>query len=231
MKETLREKRMVIVGGSRGIGLEMSKHYVHLVKDLITISRSPSIYGRWIQCDVTQIDQIEKAAKIIGEDAIDFLLYLGGTWENNAFTSSYSFAKSSLTETQDVINVNLVGPILFVQALLPNLLKAVGPRVVFMGSMSALDNTASKEVANSASKYGLRGAAQALELSLRDTKVQFTVVNPANVATMEIEEDIRSGSIHEQVPIPLADLASVLDLILQMSPYSNIREINMTQTS
>lgn len=60
----------------------------------------------------------------------------------------------------NLLSVNLLAPILLVQALLP--MMTPGERVIFVGSTSGLDNFGCPEVANTASKFGLRGAAQAL---------------------------------------------------------------------
>jgi 3-oxoacyl-[acyl-carrier protein] reductase len=55
-------------------------------------------------------------------------------------------------------------------------------------------------VANTASKFGLRGAAQAFKLALRDYKIGVTVINPGNVATEEVATDIEQGRFSHQVP-------------------------------
>lgn len=72
--------------------------------------------------------------------------------------------------------------------------KSQAPKVIFIGSLSGLDNQASREVANTASKFGLRGAAQALQIELSNTGIGFTVINPGNVATPEVLNDIASNT-------------------------------------
>jgi hypothetical protein len=102
------------------------------------------------------------------------------------------------------LSVNLLAPILLVQVLLP--MMTPGARVVFAGSTSGLDNFGCPEVANAASKFGLRGAAQALAVALHPRVVGFTVINSGNVATKEVEQDIVEGKIGAQTPIPMGDL-------------------------
>lgn len=230
MKSGLSEKRIVLVGGSRGIGLALAQHLHDKVKSLVCISRTPSPFGNWIQCDVSNEQQVRALAESLDSEPIDALLYLGGVWEKNAFTDQYSFTNSNFAETKLVIDVNLIAPIWLVQSLLNNLLKSDYSRVIFIGSLTAMDNTASNEVANSASKYGLRGAAQALEVALRGQKVGFTVINPGNIATEEVKNDIETGMFHDQIPIPIEDLIQTILFCLNLSNYSFAREINLVQS-
>lgn len=220
---------MLIVGASRGIGAAMAAHYRDSVALLVTASRSPALHGRWIGCDVADPQQVERLAREFGNDALDALLVLGGVWERDAFTDAYSFEASPPEEAAQVLAVNLLAPILLVRALLPNLRRSTNPRVVFMGSLSGLDGGASPEVANSASKSGLRGAVQAMAVALRADGIAFTVVNPGNVATPEVLDDIKAGRFGDQVPIPMSDLAAAIDCALAMSPASTIAEINIAQ--
>ena len=220
---------MLIVGASRGIGAAMAARYAGRVDDLVTVSRTPAAYGRWIVGDISKPDDIRRVAATYGSNALDALLVLGGTWERDAFTDAYAFARSPAEETTHVVAVNLMAPILLVQALLGNLMRSDNPRVVFVGALSGLDNSATREVANSATKYGLRGAAQAMAIELRSHGIGFTVVNPGNVATDEVLSDIAAGHFEEQVPIPIADLAVAIDCALAMSPDSVVSEINIAQ--
>ena len=164
---------------------------------------------------------------MLGSSPIDALLYLGGAWEESAFTEHYNFAKSSRAEMRDIIAVNLVAPILLTQALHSVLLSARNPRVVLMGSTSGLDGRDSKELAYTASKHGLRGAAQALRVSMPEVGV--TVINPGYVGTPEVEQDIAEGDSDEQVPIPMSDVMATLHYVLSVSADTTLEEINLTQ--
>ena len=103
--------------------------------------------------------------------------------------------------------------------------------MVAIGSLSGLENAASPEVTNTASKFGLRGAMEAMRLSLGGQGIGFTAINPGNVATEEVEADIASGAFGPQVPIPLADLVAAVDCVLAMSPATEIRQLDIGQRS
>ena len=224
MRET-----MLIIGASRGIGAAVASHLSPRDIELLTVSRSPAPIGKWIEADVSTPAGIARVVEAVGERTLDALLYLGGVWEEGAFTDAYDFRASSDAETRFVLGVNLVAPIELTKLLVPNLALSANPRAVFIGSLSGLDNAASAEVANTASKFGLRGAVQAMRLALSGQGIAFTVINPDNVATAEVEADIAEGRFVEQTPIPLADLTAAVDFALAMSPASEIAEINLAQ--
>ncbi|MBW4533261.1 MAG: SDR family oxidoreductase [Pleurocapsa minor HA4230-MV1] len=223
----LEKKRIVVIGASRGIGAAVTQHFVQKGDYVVSVSRSQPVAGEWIQADISTPEGIKLVADTIGESKLDALLFMGGVWEDGAFTEQYNFMQSSDRETRYVIAVNTIAPIELTKQLTKNLIKSDNPRAIFIGSLSGLDNSASIEVANTASKFGLRGAAQALKLALFDYKIGITVINPGNVATEEVVADIEEGRFSQQVPIPLADIISVVEWILTLSKTVDIGEINM----
>ena len=225
----LEKKQILVVGASRGIGAAVAQHFSQKGETVMSISRSQPSAGEWIQADISTEEGIQSVVNTIGETCLDALLFMGGVWEEGAFTEQYSFLQSSDRETRYVIAVNTIAPIELTKQLTKNLVKSDNPRVIFIGSLSGLDNAASIEVANTASKFGLRGAAQALSIALRAHQVGVIVINPGNIATEEVMADIEEGRFGQQVPIPLADLISSIDWILTLSNAVNIGEINMQQ--
>lgn len=154
---------------------------------------------------------------------------MGGVLENGAFTAQYDFMTSPDQETRFVIAVNTIAPIGLTKQLAKNLAKSDNPRAIFIGALSGLDNSPTIEVANTASKFELRGAAQSLKLALRDYKIGITLINPGNIATEEVMKDIKEGIFTAQVPISLADVISAIEWILTLSNTVDIGEINMYQ--
>jgi len=224
-------ERVLVVGASRGIGAAVAGHLVSRTVKLFTVSRTPSNIGNWIEADVSNILGIEKIVSNIDNRSLDVLLYMGGTWEKAAFTSQYAFEQCSDEDIARVIAINLLAPIRLVKSLLPALKQADNPKIIFMGALSGLDNFPAREVANSASKFGLRGAVHALREELRPQRIGVTVINPGNVGTPEVLEDLRKAGQPETNAIPLSDLLNVIDCVLSMSRSTCIKEIQMPAMS
>lgn len=222
-------RKIAVIGASRGIGAAVAQHFAQKGENVVSVSRSQAVAGEWIQADISTSEGIKSIADKLGESALDALLFMGGVWEDGAFTDQYDFMKSSDRETRFVIAVNTIAPIELTRQLAKNLVKSDNPRVIFIGALSGLDNSATAEVANTASKFGLRGAAQSLKLALRDYKIGVTVINPGNVATEEVMTDIEEGRSPQQVPIPLTDLISAIEWILKLSNTVDVGDINMQQ--
>ncbi|MBP0027371.1 SDR family oxidoreductase [Roseofilum sp. Guam] len=223
------KRKIVLVGASRGIGAAVVQHFAKKGDAIFSVSRSQPMAGQWIQADISTPEGIQSIVNSIGESTVDALLFMGGVWENGAFTQHYDFMTSPDEETRFVIAVNTIAPIELTKQLAKNLAKSDNPRAIFIGALSGLDHSPTIEVANTASKYGLRGAAQSLKLALRDYKIGITVLNPGNVATEEVIDDIKEGRVTEQVPISLADIISAIEWILSLSNTVDIGEINMYQ--
>jgi NAD(P)-dependent dehydrogenase (short-subunit alcohol dehydrogenase family) len=222
-------KTYVLVGASRGIGGAAANYLADRGHRVLAVSRGAAVAGEWVRADIATDDGIDAVVAALSNEPLDGFLYLGGTWEEGAFTDAYDFARSSRTETRTVIAVNLVAPILLAQALVPNLARSQNPRIILMGALSGLAGRASREVANTAAKFGLQGAAHALALSLRDRGIGVSVINPGNVATPEVEDDIREGRFGKQVPIAMADMLATLDYLLAVGPYALPAEVTLEQ--
>ena len=228
----------LIVGASRGLGLGFSiglpdpGDTVFLVSRTRppTLDRSDRVSRIWIQADlsVSQIAAV-KVAEAIGDRAIDFLLYNAGIWEENAFEPTYSFEKSTPEEMEQIIHVNLLSAILCTHRLIPNLKLSSNPRVVYISSLSGLDNSGAAEVANTASKFGLRGVVHALRECLREHRIPVTSLNPGNIAAEISYEAGAKAAIetYASTRIPMQDLVLLLRCLRQLSRVSCVKEIDI----
>ncbi len=228
----------LIVGASRGLGLGFSiglpdpGDTVFLVSRTRppTLDRSDRVSRIWIQADlsVSQTAAV-KVAEAIGDRAIDFLLYNAGIWEENAFESTYSFEQSTLEEMEQIIHVNLLSAILCTHRLIPNLKLSSNPRIVYISSLSGLDNSGAPEVANTASKFGLRGVVHALRECLREHRIPVTSLNPGNIAAEISYEAGAEAAIqtYDGTRIPMQDLVLLLRCLHQLSRVSCVKEIDI----
>ncbi|MCC3530388.1 MAG: SDR family NAD(P)-dependent oxidoreductase [Microcoleus sp. PH2017_22_RUC_O_B] len=218
---------ILVAGASRGIGLAVAEHLAPQSGRLLAVSRTPSPIGEWISADLSDLTGVETAVQAIGSDVLDALLYVGGTWETNAFTRKYSFENCSDEDIARVIAVNLIAPIRLVKGLLPALRRSHNPKIVFVGALSGRDNFPAREVANSASKFGLRGVVHALREELRSQQIGVTVINPGNVGTPEVLADLEAEGLLGGHAIPLADLLCIIDCVLSLSRATCVKEIDL----
>lgn len=220
-------KTILVAGASRGIGLAVAEHLVSQCDRLLAVSRTQAPFGEWLQADLSDIAGVESVATALADDCLDALLYMGGTWETHAFTNQYRFEDCSNADIAQVIAVNLVAPILLVKALLPALRRSENPKIIFMGALSGRDNFPGREVANSASKFGLRGVVHSLREELRSQQIGVTVINPGNVGTPEVLADLAADNLTGGEAIPLTDILKIIDCILSLSRATCIKEIDV----
>ena len=227
----------VIVGGSRGIGAATARHLHQAGHDIMAVSRTPAQAGTWVEADVGTEEGLSAVRQAVAvhldrhptQRGLDGLLFLGGVWEEGAFTEAYNFLASPPAETRLLLSVNLLAPILLAQTLAPALSQANNPRVILNGATSGLPNAATREVANTATKFGMQGITEALNIALRDHGIGVTVVNFENVATPEVLEDIEQGLFGAQVPIPMADVLATYDYLLKLSADTIPQSIDLRQ--
>lgn len=219
-------KTIVVAGASRGIGLAVARHREGMGDRVYSVSRGRSEVGTWVEADLATAEGCLRVAQAIGEQPVDALLFLGGTWEKDAFTSRYKFGDCSDEDLVRVLEVNLLAPIRLVQRLLPALQRAEAANVVLMGALSGLPHRATAEVANTASKFGLQGVAQALAKATKGMRIRTTMVNPGNVATPEVMAAVAAGDLSGEV-IPMEDLVQCIDMILRLSGKTVIERIDL----
>ncbi len=218
---------ILVAGASRGIGLAVAEHLAPQTQRLLAVSRTPALAGEWLAADLATLAGVEQVAAAIAQDPLDALLYMGGTWETDAFTPQYQFATCTDADIERVITVNLLAPIRLVKALLPALHRSENPKIVFMGALSGRDNFPGREVANTASKFGLRGVVHALREELRSQQIGVTVINPGNVGTPEVLADLAADGLLGGQAMPLEDLLRIIDCVLSLSRATCIKEIDV----
>jgi NAD(P)-dependent dehydrogenase (short-subunit alcohol dehydrogenase family) len=182
----------------------------------------------WIEADLSVSKAGPIVASAVGDTPLDVVIYNAGIWEHNAFQDSYDFMRVDDAETERIIAVNLTSAITCIRALLPNLRKAAGAKLIFIGSTSGLDNSSGREVAYAASKFGLRGATHALRENLRADGIAVTCLNPGNIGTIAVERGVVSARPHEsREMIPPQDLVALVKCVVALSNASCVKEINV----
>ncbi|MFK7804913.1 MAG: SDR family NAD(P)-dependent oxidoreductase [Anaerolineae bacterium] len=229
---------MIIFGASRGLGRAFATGLPESGDSVWLISRnkpeflsqpSAGVTYHWIQADLTQPDTAAKIAKAVGENHIDLLLYNAGIWESTAFSQEYDFEKLDPAENQRVIAVNLTAAIDCVQKLLPKVRQAQHGKIVVIGSTSSLPNIGGPEIAYTASKFGILGMVHALREITRKDGIAVTCINPGLIATeIKLEDEAeRLKNYNGEFGLPVGDLVKVVQMVLSLSPFACVKEINI----
>lgn len=235
---------LLITGGSRGLGHGFSLGVPNSGDSVWLVARScpqsldkqDGVTRHWIEADLALPASSDKIAAALAGQPLDLLLYNAGIWEHNAFSDGYDFADIDLFETQQIINVNLVSMLTCIQALLPNLRQARAGKIVLIGSTSGMENNRQPEVAYNASKFGVRGLAQALRQSLRKENIAITCINPGSICAGAASPAYELGreaviSRYGNALLPMHDLVLLVRCVLDLSTATNVAEIHVPAMS
>mmetsp|Transcript_11380 Transcript_11380/g.32779 ORF Transcript_11380/g.32779 Transcript_11380/m.32779 type:complete len:380 (-) Transcript_11380:346-1485(-) len=202
---------VVITGGSSGIGLSIAKECVERGARVVTLlARNPtklerarqeleahaktsgkaSTHVRVVAVDVSDQPGIVKAAEDIctsDEHPVPTaLLNIAGT------SSSAAFVDTHYTEFQRLVEINYLGSAYATRAFLPYILKdseGIHPRAVAFTSSQAGQLGIYGYTAYSASKFALRGMAEALHMELSPRNVSVQMIFPPDTDTPGFESE------------------------------------------
>jgi len=188
----LENKVALITGGSRGIGKAVAAAFAREGAKLALCARSADELQQTVAelcrmkaeaqgwtCDVTMEssvkDLVHEAQRAFGR--IDILVNNAGVMTRPAPMVELEVRKWDYT-----IAVNLRGPFLVTQAVLPFMLKQKSGSVINVSSTIGRGAYANF-VAYATSKWGLEGFTQTLAAELRSSHIQVNSVEPGYVAT------------------------------------------------
>lgn len=228
---------IVIIGASRGLGHAISVGLLQPVRHLYLISRSqPKVLEQgnmdnytWIEADINSIFFTQKLKENLDQIPVDVLIYNAAVWEKNTFRDNYQITDDSEDALRNIINVNLTGAILSVQALLPNLQQAASAKIIFIGSTSGVDGNRTKAIAYSASKFGLRGVNNALRENFKGTNINSTILNLGDLSTTIPFEDGKEAVVNKAgySLIPLGEVIDILECLVRLSPATLVKEMDI----
>ncbi|GLO16458.1 hypothetical protein PPUJ20028_50440 [Pseudomonas putida] len=230
--------RVLVVGASKGLGKAFMEGLGKPGDTLMGVSRTrpadvnagKDIEARWIEADLGQpAAAVEAIAEALADGGVDTLIYNLGLWETGAFEAHYSFLEDRDVELQRMVDCNITAPILLIKRLLPLLLESEKPRIILTGSTSGLPQSGRPEVTFAASKFALRGIAEALREGYRGQGLGVTCLNLGYLNT----EDSLDVPLAEAVArgdgglIPLHDVVLMVRTLLELSAASYVRELTL----
>ena len=229
--------KILIVGASKGLGKAFVEGLADDDDTVIGVSRNrpkdlqinTSAKIDWISVNMSNAihasDTIEKQAPA----ELDVIIYNLGIWEEQAFSNNYRFLESSDEEIINLIGTNITSAIVLLKRLIPRLLKSRRPQIILTGSTSGLPQSGGPEVAFGASKFALRGIANALREGFREEKLAVTCLQIGDLNTedglsepVDIACQRGGGSL-----IPLHDVVDITRALLKISISSYVNEITL----
>ncbi len=138
-----------------------------------------------------------------------------------------SIEEFSYAQIKNLIDLNFTSQAFVVRTFLPQLKQKKSGNIVFIGSESALKG-GKKGAIYSASKFALRGFAQAIREECSSAHVGVTIINPGMVNTAFFDHlDFSPGPEAENY-IQADDLANTLVLVLESRQGTVFDEINLS---
>lgn len=185
-----KNKTVVITGGSKGIGLEITKTFLKHQANVIVLARnkpkrkiqSKGNAGYFIECDIRNTDSIDSAIKAIASKykSIDVLINnAGGAPMANSLTASPKFHEA-------IIDLNLTAPL--------NLSQKIAKKMIKQKAVSNIINissvTATRPTPGSAAYGAAKGALVNLTKTLAVEWAPKIKVNSIIVGYIETENSI-----------------------------------------
>ncbi len=189
----------LVTGASRGIGAATARELAWRGYALALAARSigplATLAGELtragapavpIPADLARLEDARRLARIALEQfgRVDVLV-------NNAGIGSAGKPVVKLSDAQvyDLLATNLLAPIELTRALLPGMLERRRGAIIFVASVAGHVGVPGSAL-YSASKFGLRGFAEALRRECRGRGVDVTIVSPGFIRT-EMTADLR----------------------------------------
>ena len=183
----------IVTGANRGIGLEFARQLLARGDRVIATARRPEEADQLQKLtddagdrleitglDVTDEASIDALGTLVDERAVDVLINNAGTMDE----------AGSIDDLDDELlfhdfEVNTVGPLRVVGAVLPAVERAAEPKIVNVTSKmgSIADNTSGSSYAYRISKAGLNMATRSMAIDLADRGIVAFVIHPGWVET------------------------------------------------
>ncbi len=188
---TPRDARVLLTGASGGIGQAAAQALVDAGAAVMLAGRSPArlaAQARALQRAGMAEPVAWQTADLAREADVDPLGQAAARWGCNVLVHNAGVPGFGRIETMDaatmaqVVQLNLLAPMQLTQALLPHLRAQPQARVVFVGSVLGRLGLPGYSV-YSASKFGLRGFAEALRRELGDTRIGVQYLGPRSTRT------------------------------------------------
>ena len=232
----LKDKTVIITGGSEGVGAAAARMFAEAGANLVLVARTKKKLEA-LAAELRELTRVEIFAMDVSdaEESVD--LFKKANFEfgridiliNNAgYHQRGRFDSVDVADLGKMIDVNLKAPIILTRLVIPHMRDAGGGAIINVGSLAGrtpVPNSATY----AASKAGLRSLTYSLNAELGDSKIKLAVVSPGPIDTGFIMSNIDNVSdITFSQPISTAD--EVAQVILDLCGNKQV-EVSMPAIS
>ncbi len=224
---TANSRTILVTGASRGIGKAISDRLLRESYRVIGLSREPNAdhHGNFtpIAMDLSQLDRLPEQISKVRKDHPE----VDGIICNAGYGHFGSLEEFSPPQIRQLIDLNLTSQLLLIREFLPHL-KTIGHGdIILMGSEAGLSG-GKKGAVYSATKFALRGVAQALRQECASNGVRVGIINPGMVDTDFFSNTWFNPGAEPDMHLEAEDVAEAAWLMLSARPGAAIDEINLS---
>ena len=170
---------LAVAMAKRGAKLGLVARREELLKELAEKCERSGGKARYFAVDVTDANAVAEAAESLRNEfgKIDILIANAGIGGNNAETRNLN-----PEAVAKVININLLGAVNAVSAVLPSMLENKSGRIVAVSSLAGFRGLP-KSAAYSASKAGMTAFFESVRLDVQHKGVAVTIIQPGFIKT------------------------------------------------
>jgi len=189
-------KRVLITGGTKGIGLEVSKLFISNGYDVVVVARDFSVFPKellvktkQVTFDLQEINKIPQLAREIGD--IDVLV-------NNAGVSgSFPYDKYPENKKDMLIKINLEAPVALITQFSKGMVKRGKGRIVSLTSIAG--EIGSSDIWYGATKAGVINFTKSFARLLGEKGIVINCVAPSMVEGTGMFADIPEERKQDQL--------------------------------
>lgn len=229
----LRYAKVLVTGGSSGIGLEIARTLRERGARVAIAARgqerlervAAEIKAAAIPCDVSDEEQVVKAVN----RAIDLLSGLNVIINNAGFGQFEQLADLSLEKMESVFRTNVFGATVVAREAVKHFIQQDYGNIINIGSTAANKGFAGGS-AYVASKFALSGLTECWRAELRKHNIRVMQINPSEVITEFFETAGREQAASERKLRP-AEIAHLVTSLLEMDDRGFVTDLAIWATN
>ncbi len=236
--ESLKGKKAIITGGSRGLGKATAVSFAKEGIDVAITGRNEKrlqetvnelkelgVNAIYAVFDVSNYEEVKTGIKSVIENfgSIDILV-------NNAGIAAFgSFNDMEVSTWSNIIQTNVMGMYYVTKEVLPHLIKQNSGDIINVSSTAGLNGNANVS-AYSASKFAVIGMSESLMKEVRKNNIRVCTLTPSTIASdMSLDLGITDGNV-EKVLQP-NDFAELIVAGLQLPRRAMLKSAALWSTN